>query len=99
MLARVILVAVSMTAIDHDPCRQAGRCKLRDDSLDTLAIIVGLVSAAQNYMPPGIARCRNNGGPAVLVHAEERVRRPRGPDRINGSIDVPVCGVLEAHRH
>jgi len=88
-----------MAAIDHDPSRHVGGCQLRNGPRDTVTIIVWLVSATQNNMPVRITGCGNNGGPAVLVHAEERVRHAGGLDRINSSVNIPVGCVFEADGH
>jgi hypothetical protein len=99
-LAAMVLAAVVVAGVHHEPKRQAG---IRDQG-QRLGGVAGLVvraaaAAAQDHVGIRVPGRGHHRGGAVVGDAEERVRGRRGAARVHRDLDVPVGAVLEADRH
>src|SRR5208337_3721062 len=79
-LAAVVLAAVAVARVHHQPPRQPGR----RDQVQRLGGVAGLVvragpAAAQDHVGVRVARRGHHRGDAVVGDAEERVPGGRGP--------------------
>jgi hypothetical protein len=99
-LAAVVLAAVAVARVDHQPARQARP----RDQLQGLGHVAGLVvrpgpAATQDHVGVRVPRRGHDRGRADRGDAEERVPAARRPARVHGHLDVPVGAVLEPDRH
>ena len=99
-LAAVVLAAVAVARVHHQPARQPGR----GDQVQRLGGVAGLVvragpAAAQDHVGVRVARRGHHRGDAVMGDAEERVPAGRRPARVHRHLDVAVGAVLEPDRH
>ena len=89
-----------MAAVDHEARLQPG---LAQTALGLRGVarfvIAALAAAAQDDVAVRIARRGDNAGAAILVDAEETVRRTRRKQRIQRRLDASVGAVFEADRH
>ena len=99
-LAAVVLAAVAVARVHHQPPRQPRRL----DQVQRLGGVAGLVvragpAAAQDDVRVWVARRGHHRGDAVMGDAEERVPGGRRPASVHGHLDVAVRAVLEPDRH
>ena len=96
-LLAVLLVAVGVRAIDHQPLRQLGRRQRRTRRRDAGRVIVGGPPAAQDQMAIVIPACPDDGHLTVLVDGQEvvLVRGGRTPNYDAASV-AAACAALAA---
>jgi hypothetical protein len=99
-LAAVVLAAVAVARVHHQPARHPGRA----DQVERLGDVAGLVvragaAAAQDHVRVRVSRRGHHRGDAVVGDAEERVPGGRRPARVHRHLDVAVRPVLESDRH
>ncbi len=96
----MVLAAVAVAGVHHQPARQAGS----GDQVQRLGHVTGLVvraaaAAAQDHVRVRVPGRGHDRGRAVLGHAEERVPGGRSPARVHRHLHVAVGAVLEPDRH
>jgi hypothetical protein len=96
----VILAAVAVARVHHQPARQAGA----RDQVQRLGDLAGLViragpPAAQDHVGVRVPGRGHHGGHAVAGDAEEGVAGGRRQARVHRHLDIAVGTVLEADRH
>jgi hypothetical protein len=96
----VVLAAVVVTRVHHQPARQPGSC----DQVERLGHVADLVvragpAAAQDHVGVRVPRRLHHRGGADRGDAEERVPGGRGPAGVHRHLDVSVGSVLEPDRH
>jgi len=99
-LAAVVLAAVAVAGVHHQPARQARA----GDQVQGLGHVAGLVvgaaaAAAQDHVGVRVPGRGHHRGRAVVGDAEERVPGGRGPAGVDRHLDVAVGAVLESDRH
>ncbi len=95
-LSFVILVAVGMAAVDHDPDRQAGLAEHLLGATDVLGLVVGtMVAAAQHDMHVAVPGGGDDGVATVIVDTEKVVGMQGGVHGIDGDLQIAVGAVLE----
>src|SRR5262245_60326811 len=99
-LLEVILLAVSMRAVDEDRLREAFRPKLDADLGDVIGFVVGAGSrtAAKNHMAVVVARGLKDRADALLGDRRKPMRGSGAQDRIHRDLGAAVRAVLEADR-
>ncbi len=94
----MILHAVAVAEIHHQPLRQADVGQRLARLVDAGGVVVGSVAAAQDHVAIGVAGGAVDGHLAVLVRGVEDVAVTGGAHRIDGDAGVAVGAVLEADR-
>jgi len=96
-LVLVVLLRVTVAAIDHETGGEALGLKLLLGVLDARSVVVGaLLSSAKDHETVRVTHGADDGGDTGLGDGEEVVRVLDGADRIDGDVQSAVRAVLEA---
>src|SRR5262245_2255866 len=99
-LPRMILAAVAVRAVDHDPGRQARAGEHLRRLLHVLGVVIRApVPATKDHVAGVVAARDHDGSQPLLRHGEELVRMQGRTDRVDRDLHVAVRPVLEPHRH
>src|SRR2546427_9492621 len=99
-LTAIVLVAVAVARVDHEPRRQAGVHESRGGLLHAHRVVVGAAgAAAQDDVAIGVAARGHDRAEPLLGHAEELMRVRGGAYGVDGDLDAAVGPVLEADGH
>ena len=90
--------AVAMTAVDHNRRAKIVLFEQTGCSGDVLSGVVGSrVPTTKDDVAILVARCRNDGGEALLCDSQKTVRVACRPDGIDGDLHVAARAVFEAY--
>src|SRR5438093_7290856 len=99
-LAAVVLVAVAVARVDHEPRRKPSVDERRGRLLHAHGVVVGTARApAQDDVAIGVTARGDNRAEPLLGHAGELVGMPGGAHGVDGDLDAAVGAVLEADGH
>src|SRR5262249_44662293 len=99
-LAAMVLLAVAVAGVDHQPGRNSGVTEGGERLLHAHGVVVRATGPAeQDHVAVGIAARRHDAGQALLGDAEEAVRMGGRAQGVDGDLYAAVRAVLEAHRH
>lgn len=97
-LVEVVLLGVSVGAVDHDNLTLLLGAQGLTGTADALAIVVGALSAtAQDNEAVLVTSGLGNGSQTLLGHTEEAVRVSSGADGVNGDGETTVGSILETN--
>src|SRR5262249_47554369 len=99
-LAAVVLAAVAVAAIDHQPWRQSPAVERRGRLTPACRLLSpSRLSAAQDHVAVGIPARGDDRAERLLGHTQEAKRVRTRARRVDGDLYVTVRAVLEADRH
>src|SRR5207248_8831370 len=99
-LPAVILAAVAVTAVDHQPRRQAGVAERRGGLADVGCVVIrAALPTAQDDVAVGIAARGDDRAKPLLGNAEEPMRVRARADGVDGELHVAVGAGLQAEVH
>src|SRR5690606_24593045 len=93
-----LLGGIGVAGVDHDRRTQAGLDGGIGGVFDTLGVVIGGFTAAQNDVAVLIAGGRGDSGATVLGDGEEMMRLGGREHGVERDLDVAVGAVLEADR-
>ena len=99
-LATVVLVAVAVARVDHEPRREIGIHERRGRLLHADRVVVGAAGAApQDDVAVRVPARGDDRAEALLGHAQKLVGMGAGAYGVDGDLDAAVGPVLEADGH
>lgn len=97
-LVLVVLVGVTVAAVNHDAVLDVGLLEELLALLDVLLRVVGSVAAtAQDHVGRLVTGGGNNSGETLLSDTEEAVRVGSRANGVDGHLDAATSSVLEAN--
>lgn len=96
-LVLVVLLGVSVRAVDHENLALVLVAQGLAGGLDAVAVVVGALAATtQDHESVLVARGLGDGGQTLLGDAQEVVRVGGSLDSVNGNTQIAISAVLES---
>ena len=99
-LAAIVLLAVAVARVDHQPRRRSGGAEGGERLSDAGRLVVrAALPAPQDHVAVGVAAGRDDAGEALFGDAQEAVRMGGRAHRVDRDLHPAVGAVLESDRH